>query len=384
MVKKDIISTEMLEKLGIYELRELARGIGVPSPTTKKRKELCDNILRISKGEQKAEIRKNKKGRPPKSVSKITSFISDFIPEEILKIQTLPENNLDVLALAQNTVMLQSGEGKQVYGFINSANKHLYLKNLKHSTEFKDMIFYIPDEISKKYSLRDGDKILANGKIAESSYCGIIEEILKLNNEEIGAYDTLKVREAQDLSRIEIPSIEEKFLNKTIKKGERILTYFSNQEEGIVKVLEELDEVEDNLVFVGVELAPEIIYYIKSKKKVESFTTSFYNTLEESYETITNALNHSISLLKEGKSVKFVVFDIIGILSRLNLYYASEEGKYLGYSVSAIQMLKKLIGAGQTFSKELQLTTISIAFNSEKELDIIKIELEKIFSRIFM
>lgn len=383
MTKSSIISEEMLEKLGVYELRELARGIGVSSPTTKKRKELCEHIMRIAKGEQKAVIRKNNKGRPPKTVGKIISFMQDFVPEEILKIQKFPgKSNLNVLALAQNTLKLNVGEEKQVYGFINSVNSHLYIKNLKHSNEYKDMIFYIPNELVEKHALREGDKIIADGKIADLSYCGIVETIIKINNEEIGEYDSLKPRKSYDLSEIEIPSIEEKFLEETIKKGERVLVYFPNQEEAIVKTLESLEDQEDNLVFLGIELAPEMIYFIKSKKNIESFTTSFYNTLDESLETINNSFNYSNTLLKEGKSVKYIIFDIVGILSNLNLYYASEEAKYLGYSVSSIQLIKRLIGVGQAFSKDLQLTTIAIALKDEKENEVAKLELNKIFNRV--
>lgn len=382
MAKNDGISETMLEKLGVYELRELARSIGVSSPTTKKRKELCENILKISRGEQKVEIKKSNKGRPPKTVGKIASFINEFIPEEILSIQKFPDNN-NVLTLAQNTFKLSSNEEKQIHGFIDSINGHLYIKNLKPFNEFKDMIFYIPSEIVVKYSLREGDKIVANGKIADTCYCGITEEILKINNDEIGAYDSLKTRKNYDLSNIEIPSVTEAFLNKDIKKGERILIYYAKQEEAIVEILEELDEKSDKIILLGIELAPEIIFYIKSKKKIESFTTSFYNTLEESFEMVQNSFNHANTLLRDGNSVKYIIFDIMGILSRLNLYYASEVGKYLGYSVSSIQMLKKLIGIGQAFSNNLQLTTISIALKEERENKIVKEELEKIFNKVF-
>ena len=53
MIKNDkIISAEILKNLGIYELRELARNLGIASPTTKKRNELCELIIKVSKGEQ--------------------------------------------------------------------------------------------------------------------------------------------------------------------------------------------------------------------------------------------------------------------------------------------------------------------------------------------
>lgn len=386
MIKSDkVISAEILESLGVYELRELARNLGISSPTTKKREELCSLILKVSKGEQKGEERRTKKGRPPKSVTKISSFVNEFVPEEIIKLQKAPDSNgLEILTLAQNPMLFgqYNNEEKQIYGYVNSVNGHLYIKNLKLYNEFKDLVFYIPAEVAQKFSLREGDKILANGKISDSCYCGIIETILKINNEEIGVYGLLKERKNYNLSTFEIPSVNEEFLETTIKKGERILIFFKDQEEAVVRILEETGTSTDKIIFLGIELAPEIIYYIKSKQNVESFTTSFYNTLDESFDTVINSINHANTLLREGKSIKLIIFDMMGIISRLDLYYSNENNKYLNHYVSSIQMLKKLIGIGKAFSKNLQLTTISVAFENEKNDDFLRTELEKVFSKI--
>lgn len=384
MIKNDkIISAEILKNLGIYELRELARNLGIASPTTKKRNELCELIIKVSKGEQKVEIKTNK-GRPPKSIAKIASFLNEFIPEDILNLQKHDNyNNSEILTLAQNPLSInQNNEEKQIFGYINSINGHLYVKNLKSYNEFKDLIFYISIDVAEKFSLREGDKILASGKISDSYNCGVIDKALKINNEEVKEYNSIKNRKNYDLSTFEITSLNEIFLNTQIKKGDRILTFFKNQEEAIVKILEEIEKSTDKIIFLGVELAPEIIYFIKTKKNIEAFTTSFYNTLEESLDAITNAINHSNTLLKDGESVKFIVFDIMGILSRLDLYYSNENNKYLNHFVPSIQMLKKLIGIGKAFSKNLHLTTISIAFENERNDEFLNVELEKVFSKI--
>ena len=55
-----------VKRLGIFELRALAREVGVQSPTTKKREELIVNILeRINNG-QLDDVVVTKKGRPYK------------------------------------------------------------------------------------------------------------------------------------------------------------------------------------------------------------------------------------------------------------------------------------------------------------------------------
>ncbi len=382
----NIISAEILNNLGVYELRELARNLGVVSPTTKKREELCEQILKISSGEIKTETKRNNKGRPPKAVGKITSFVNDFIPEEILRIQKSPEFfDSNLLTLAQNPSLincLKNEKSEHIFGFVNSINGHFYIKNTKTYNNLKDFVFYIPTELANKFCLRNGDKIVGSGKLSEINYCGIIENITKINDEEMGAYTSLKSRNNFDLSSFEIPSQKETFLGKEYKKGERLLFFFDSQEDAIVKILEGAENSEDKIILLGVELAPEIIYFIKSKPKIEAFTTSFYNTLEESYETILNAINYSNTLLQDGKSVKLFIFDLSGILTRLDLYFASETSKYLNHSISSIQIIKKLIGSGKSFSKDLQLTTFGIAFTNERDSDFLKTELGKVFSKI--
>ena len=69
-----VISPEILNTLGIYELRELARSIGVSSPTTKKREQLCTEILDISSGAVKVGAKQNKKGPSAKNNNKDNNY----------------------------------------------------------------------------------------------------------------------------------------------------------------------------------------------------------------------------------------------------------------------------------------------------------------------
>ena len=77
-----IITQQMLDMLGVYELRELARSIGVSSPTTKKREILCKEIIEISNGSVKVDLNTSKKGRPPKTLTKISNKQNEIIQQE--------------------------------------------------------------------------------------------------------------------------------------------------------------------------------------------------------------------------------------------------------------------------------------------------------------
>jgi hypothetical protein len=57
---------DYLEKMGIYDLRNLGREVGVKSPTSKAKKEIIDEIIKIKTGLMEPAP-KSKKGAPPKS-----------------------------------------------------------------------------------------------------------------------------------------------------------------------------------------------------------------------------------------------------------------------------------------------------------------------------
>lgn len=57
---------EALSRLGIYELRELARSLGVVSPTSKDKKTISNEILQIIYGEDYQDLENLTKGRPAK------------------------------------------------------------------------------------------------------------------------------------------------------------------------------------------------------------------------------------------------------------------------------------------------------------------------------
>lgn len=386
-----VISPEILNTLGIYELRELARSIGVSSPTTKKREQLCTEILDISSGSVKVEAKQNKKGRPPKTITKITTMVKDYIPPEILKLQKPIERESysNILMLAQNPSIygqINSNVNKQIFGYLDSINGHFYLNNLKSNELFKFITFYVPDEIISKYNLREGDKVLAYGKISDNYDCGILEEVLKINDVDVSNWNSK--RKVYDISAFDIPSVDTVVFGKNIKKGERTISYFQNDEDAILAIVKEIENLSRNnnldekLVFVGIELAPEVIYYGRLNKNLEMFATTYYNNLDESYNAIINAINFCNSTLKDGKSVRMFIFDIMGLVTRLDQYFASQMASYMGHNISGVQLVKKLVGMGKAISKDLTITTHSVAFESQRNDEFIVNEINKIAKTI--
>ena len=76
---KNIIREEqelLVKQLGIFELRGLARELGIPSPTTKKRDELIKLILLKFENGDIVDDKGKRKGRPCKKLSTINDIVS--------------------------------------------------------------------------------------------------------------------------------------------------------------------------------------------------------------------------------------------------------------------------------------------------------------------
>lgn len=384
-IKESKISEEMLKNLGVYELRELARTLGVVSPTTKKRGELCSEILTISSGEVKAEPKQNNKGRPPKSVTKISNIVEEFIPQSILNLQKPVANSYSsILKLAQAPSLLINSnceKVRQIYGYVNSVNNDFYLINLKNVDLFKSMVFYVSNEIVEKFNLQLGDKIVATGKTAENANCGLIDEIISINNVNIENWNPAE-RKKLNINNCELPTKKTFAFGNEIKMGERTIMFSKTADDAMFSILNEIQDNEilkdEKLVFLGVEVSPEIIYYGKTKEDLEMFATSYYNSLEDSHNAVINAINHCNSLLKDGYNVRLFVFDAYGILTRLDQHFATEKGEYFGHKTQAVQLVKTLVGSGKAVYGGPCLTTTSICFENEKDDNFIKTELLKI------
>ena len=122
-----------LKELGIYELREYARKVGVKSPTTKVRAELEREIL-LAEGKNQKDVDFGKRGRPPKRVllnvnekgelkplpnfydkQKILAKTKELINFEIFKFTKR------VMEILENSIMqFQSEEDKKQYEFIKA------------------------------------------------------------------------------------------------------------------------------------------------------------------------------------------------------------------------------------------------------------------------
>lgn len=381
------ITQELLKELGIYELRELARQVGVESPTTKKRSELCDNILRIYSGEVQPANSNPNKGRPPKSVSRVLSIVQEVFPKELANLKTPKKHEeisfSNILKFSQNQLAgIILNDERSVEGYVKIYMGKFYLMNKEVYPFNSTKVIYIPNNFIDELSLREGDKIEGYANLIKNDEeCGILAQINLINGNEIAKHIAIRQNLNTNIAFKTDKTIN--IFNQKINKGSRILTTFPSSQSASEFLINKIDNDESNtkFIFVGADLAPEDLFFIQSRQKINKFLTGFGQDLKLISKNIDNALNYAETLLKDGNEIIFVIFDVCKLLNSLDMLFANDLcGEYHNHKVNSILLIKKLIGAGRAISDEVSLTTISVAFDKDKNNEFLSTDLNEIIN----
>lgn len=381
---------ENLDKLGIYELRELARKSGVYSPTTKKSKELKQEIFDLATGKATVVQNKSKKGRPPKSrLFNKDKIETALIPKEIMQyINELKEEESEEDEMLKKIVfhknikipVLGKDEITNIGYIRKSKSGYKYFWDESKNKFKKDILIYVPETISKILSLREGDRVECNCNVYKNKKYGIVNFVIKVNNMLQSNCD--KRKSPIEIENAIMPKKEFNLFDEKSYLGGRILVGFKDYAKCAINTLYEAQNLskEANVVYLGIELAPEISTYLKDVKNVDKFTTNVGETLDISYNVIINAMNYAKTILKENKNVIFIAHDIINTLNVLNLYFSKNGVSLNQHSAEAIQMIKVMFGLGKCINETATLTTIFTMLDSELESDFVKKELLRVAS----
>lgn len=381
------ITQEFLKELGIYELRELARQVGVESPTTKKRAELCENILKISTGEMHPANTNSNKGRPPKSVSRVLGIAQEVFPKGLLNLKAQTKqtdfcySNILKFSQSQFTDFNRNDE-HLVEGYIKTYQGKYYVLNHEIYPFNSTKVIYVPDNLIDELSLREGDKIegIAN-PVKDDEECGTLSQINFVNDKEIANH--IATRNNLDTNLAQKTNEKVNVLGEEIAKGSRILVCSKNSQSASETLIDMVDndESKTKYIFVGAELSPEDLFFFQSRQKIDKFMTGYGQELQLVFQNINNAIKYAETLLKDGNKINFVIFDLYGLLNSLDMFYASEAcGEFHNHKVNTILNIKKLVGLGRAISEDVFINTISVIFDKDADKTFVKDELGSIIT----
>ena len=119
-----------LQQLRIHELRDLARKMGVNAPTSKKKEEIIDEIVKIMNGESVPFSSHTKKGRPARTNSDNFDVVDFILPNQSelhsFNLNTEYEINQEKLKFMVN--MNQADYGKTLENVVSDREGILEIK----------------------------------------------------------------------------------------------------------------------------------------------------------------------------------------------------------------------------------------------------------------
>ncbi len=369
--KRDYISS-----LGIYELRCLARELGIKSPTTKLREKLLEEIeVALMTGEV-VEPRNNRKGRPAKQLSNLDNIIST--------VTGVPEKNkgytFEKIAVFNKNVpefSTKSSDLEKVSGILRITDLSAYFLDLRHYRKI-----FLNDQFVATHTLKNGDIVCAEAyKINEKNeYC--VNKILSINDVPAANYTLQK-----DIYQEKV--MPSKFLD--FEKGEMLLggrnyiltnepLFMCNPLKDILETLENQDAIN---IFIGFNLCFEDIHYIFTRKNFVNFITEYSEvSVRYEYDRLIDAISFAARMASQGRNVNIIVSDIKTVLSQLD-QREEEEALVLGHTHKTAVVIKKLVSLAGASSADI-CTSLLVACNeNDKNDEFIKQEIFKIANNVF-
>ena len=291
-----------LQQLSIYELRAIARQVGVKSPTTKKHNELIDSILKIQNGEEQAFL--TNKGRPPKAIN--------FVNQPVDPIQ-------------EEGVPMEYGYADETTGYLLCDDK--YIDGIYPTYTCQGIVRevngkkYVYDYISSKrianieegrlfgINLKKGDFVTGQA-FAINPNNGVLNSVSDINFANVPSFDGEKTQ---------------RFNIHMLEKNNDVYSQVINNDKNQIKIVLELEA--DNF---GI---------ITMRNKCVYFYSAEFEDIKRSYNAVLDCLKLVQNLSQTNKPFSLYIIDLDYVYTILNAYLTNVEART---ELDACQFLKEL------------------------------------------
>ncbi|MEG1751663.1 MAG: hypothetical protein RR140_01370 [Clostridia bacterium] len=379
-MEKEKYLNGMLDNVGIYELRELARRVGVASPTTKTRNVLVEEIEKVLNGEQPKPLHvvsSASTGRPPKKMEDFDALFDLIVPKAIR----------DMAPQIQESATFTFGsddestrpQNKTVSGVCRIIEGAVYFHDT--STLSSPRVVSAPSQVVELYNLEEGDRIVGEAKVLRGRGFCVLTDIFSINNNL-----KLENRKKIDFSAIVKSNEIINIAAQKVNEGTRAVFYSPSTTEFAQKLAKELCSLKNQgyvPILLATNVSPENLSALRSALSDTSFITQYEDTLFVCEQNITDAIISAKALARSGKKVVFVAFELEQIVQSLNLYHASNGAHFFqGHTIKAIETVKAMFSLARCLDNGGSITTV-VSCSTPLRDDVLKTELEKLSFKMF-
>jgi len=333
----------LINELGVFELRGVARQLGIPSPTTKKRDELISLILESIKNGGTIKDSAQKRGRPYKKLN-VLDNIANKINNEVVKIDF--SNTKKVVNFEQEASY--SIDDDVCEGIIQKYNFTIEMYDIRTGVLVK---FDNTEHYDQLLTL--GDKVKTTVNLINDVYQA--SKIISINDQDIDIYRPTFVRKGEPIisdKKVPFATGEAVEGRRNIYKLEMEI-FETNYLQNLMKYCENNDYT---LIILATNTSFENEIMFNKIPLANKFMASYGTKEKTSYHKILDALNYAENLVERGKKVVLFVADIIEIVKCLESYMQQEE--IIDYSEATKLITQKLLKFARAYENGVSGTLI--------------------------
>lgn len=331
-------SLNLIQSVGIYELRALARVFGEPSPTTLRRNEQIKYIMDVIISGKDLKPIPLRQGRPYKELSNIEPILEE-LSEITGKDYTLKKNQEKTARTYGKVFTFKQVEQKtveqklfpiKVKGVVlTNPDKSLYLLNDNN----------LPVLVKNFDKVNEFDYIAGSAVIMNESHEYILDNIETINFVDYKDYAPKGVEFTPTL-----PSSSVKVGKTEIKLGSR---YVLNQPKLTEPNLKTLLSVLKKNRIVTIALASNVLYEDSIALSNMGFDNIFLLKYDDEPKTYDDKMNMFIANIKRlqqvGTNMAIFVQDIVTIAHTLDANYKNSPKTYFNHTEETASTIKEIV-----------------------------------------
>lgn len=366
------INEEKLQELGIFEIRNIARDVGVYSPTLFKKQELIDKIMRVITGKDEPYVKKTKQGRPPKNISNLNNLVDVIMPTKLF--EDKKESDYSYFNDINENINVASCDGKEKIfkGYVKVYVDDFALVFYENFKEDKNVVFVTSQQI-KQYKLKSGDIITGKAIFVDDSKPFILKEVYSINEMQFNSsfernedFENKFAIYATKKLKINVYKGEDEIFNlidskSPFAKGQRVL--LKNANNFSFEILHKLTTGNNNLkgLAILIDESPENFFEVNSNSKLSVISNNFGNRVNNLPLEIEVKLDNLLRQVELGEDV--ILF--INSLEKYTNYFVNENILNKLTKEEAIAKTKKNLSDIILLGKNTNNGSLTVVVNAE-------------------
>lgn len=367
-----IYTKEELEKKNQFEIKQLAKEVGLTNTSSAKKADLIEKILEVTSGEKEAPL-------PPKKPELVKADAPKKVHTPKLKTETEKEVE-EIKAAPQEQEVKEENKPQEFerFGFLEIHPDGFGFLRTKPG-EFSDQDTYVSSQIIKQYYLRKGDYIDALCLNKRDNKSAALQKVVKINGidaEKVGRrpnFDDLVPIYPNERIRLELVDSPRAYaarcidLVSPIGKGQRGIIV-SPPKAGKTTLLKMIANAitenypEIDLKVLLIDERPEEVTDMQRSIKGEVIYSTFDELPEHHTKTAELLLDRAKRLVEMGKDV-VILMDSLTRLARAYNLTIPPTGRTLsgGIDPGALHGPKRFFGSARNIENGGSLTIIATA-----------------------